>query len=205
MKYDHLNDPEFHECMSIMAEQSGQDTNDFKDKIYSEGLCDISIDQIKQAVWSLIRTRTYASFPKIAEIRDIVGGKVEDNAEVQATAVIQAIRRYGSARSVVFDDPVTMAVIHQGFGGWQKICSELMEDEFQYFIKDFSRHYIAFKRTNVHHYGVLPGYADPVGKGPALIGDAKKAELVLAMGGTEITKKTPVISMIGYLADRMVA
>lgn len=190
MKFEHLQDERFHEVMGLLAEQSGQPTNDFKDRIYAEGLSDIPIEAIQEAAWTLVKTRTFASFPKIGELRDMLGGKAEDQGEVQAALVWQSIGRYGAVRSVVFDDPTTMAVIQQCFGGWQKMCSELTEDKLQWFLKDFSRHYIAFRRSNVKHYGMLPGWADPVGRGPALIGNAHKAQLVLDQGKDEYQRQS---------------
>ena len=120
---------------------------------------------------------------------------------MQATEVWKAIKKYGSNRSVVFDDAVTMSVIQQAFGGWTKLCGELMEDQLQWFIKDFSRHYIAFKRSNVHHYGMLPGWCDPVGKGPVLIGNQQKAQEILEHG--EKIPKTGIGASVLSLVRKM--
>ena len=182
MKFNHNSDPRFIEVMIALGEASGQESTELKEKIYAQGLGDIPIEAIEQAAWSIIKTRTFATFPKIGEIRDIIGGKTEDQAEVQAAVVWQSVQRFGAVRSVVFDDPVTMAVIRHGFGGWQKLCSELMMDQQQWFIKDFSRHYAAFKRSGVVHYGLLAGWADPKGKGPELIGNKEKSAWVLDQG-----------------------
>ncbi len=196
MKHDHIRNPEFHEMMSLMAEQSGQPTSDFKDRMYAEGLADIPMEQLKAAVWALVKTRVFASFPKIGEIRDAIGGKAEDQAEVQAALVWDTIRRFGSTRTVMFDDSVTMAVITRSFGGWQKLCAEMMEDKLQWFIKDFAKHYIAFKRSGVHHYEPLPGWADPYGKGPELIGNKAKAQELLQ----HQEKSTPMGQMVKQIA-----
>lgn len=201
MKYDHINDYRFIDVMAALGEASGQESTPFKEKIYAQGLDDIHIDHIESAAWAIIKTRTFASFPKIGELRDAVGGKSEDNAEVQAAAVWQAIKKYGSARSVVFDDAVTMAVIQQAFGGWCKLCSELMEDQLQWFIKDFSKHYIAFKRSNISHVGLLGGWCDPIGgKGPALIGNQQKALAILGQA-----HELPIVDgfSVAQLADKM--
>lgn len=134
--FEHAEDYRFTDVMAALAEASGQDATDFKIKIYAQALEDIPIEQIEHAAWSIIKTRTFASFPKIGELRDAIMGKSEDRAEVQAALVWESVGRYGATRSVVFDDSTTMAVIHQCFGGWQKMCSELMVDQQQWFIKD---------------------------------------------------------------------
>lgn len=200
MKYDHINDYRFIEVMSALGEASGQESTPFKEKIYAQALEDMPIEAIEQAAWAIIKTRTFSTFPKIGEIREMIGGKTEDQAQVQASIVWQSIQRYGAVRSVVFDDPVTMAVILQGFGGWQKLCKELMMDQLQWFIKDFSKHYAAFKRSGVVQYGMLPGWADPPNQGPALIGNQEKAMWVLEKG-----KETPLIEgfTVSQIADRL--
>lgn len=200
MKHNHINNHRFIEVMGALGEASGQESTPFKERIYAQGLEDISIEAIEEAAWSIIKSRTFASFPKIGEIRDAVGGKAEDVADVQAALVWQSIGRFGAIRSVVFEDPVTMAVIQQAFGGWQKLCSEMMEDQLQWFIKDFAKHYIAFKRSNVRHYGMLAGWADPKGRGPELIGDHQKAQAVLEQGGQSQAKG---IEFIAKIAEKM--
>jgi hypothetical protein len=186
--------------MSALGEASGQESTQFKEKIYAQALEDLPIESIEQAAWAIIKTRTFATFPKIGEIRDMIGGRTEDLAEVQAAIVWQSVQKYGAVRSVVFDDPVTMAVVQQGFGGWQKLCKELLMDQQQWFIKDFARHYAAFKRSGVVTYGMLPGWADPPNQGPALIGDKQKAMWILEQG-----KETPLIDGFGVsqIADRL--
>lgn len=201
MSYDHISDFRFIDVMAALGEASGQESTPFKEKIYAQALQDIHIEQIEAAAWSIIKNRTLASFPKIGELRDAVGGKAEDNAEVQAAVVWQSIKKYGSARSIVFDDSVTMAVVQQAFGGWTKLCADLMEDQMQWFIKDFSRHYIAFKRSKVHHYGLLAGWADPFGKGPVLVGDQQKARLILEQGEKTVGR---IGSTVSSIAEKMV-
>jgi len=204
MLHDHVNNYRFIDVMIALGEASGQESTTLKEKIYAQGLEDIAIEEIEKAAWLLIKTRTFASFPKIGEIRDAVGGKAEDCADVQASIVWQTVTRYGGARSVVFDDPVTMAVIQQGFGGWQKMCSELLIDQMQWFLKDFVKHYIAFKRSNMKHIGYLAGYSDPVRlgitEGPAMIGDQQKCLDIL-----EQAKETPLIGgfTVTQIADKL--
>jgi len=204
MLHDHVNNYRFIDVMIALGEASGQESTTLKEKIYAQGLEDIAIEEIEKAAWLLIKTRTFASFPKIGEIRDAVGGKAEDCADVQASIVWQTVTRYGGARSVVFDDPVTMAVIQQGFGGWQKMCSELLIDQMQWFLKDFVKHHIAFKRSNMKHIGYLAGYSDPVllgiTEGPAMIGDQQKCLDIL-----EQAKETPLIGgfTVTQIADKL--
>ena len=204
MLHDHVNNYRFIDVMIALGEASGQESTTLKEKIYAQGLEDIAIEEIEKAAWLLIKTRTFASFPKIGEIRDAVGGKAEDCADVQASIVWQTVTRYGGARSVVFDDPVTMAVIQQGFGGWQKMCSELLIDQMQWFLKDFVKHHIAFKRSNMKHIGYLAGYSDPVRlgitEGPAMIGDQQKCLDIL-----EQAKETPLIGgfTVTQIADKL--
>ena len=176
----HANDNRFIELMTILAEISGQQTTPFKESIYSRAFEEVPIEQLEAAAWALVKSRTFASFPKIGEIFEFIGGgPVNDRAEVEASKVWQAVRDHGGWSSVCFDDPITQAVIVRGFDGWTKMCSELMEDKQRQFRFDFARMYSAFSRQGMAHYGALSGR----GAGdPKLIGDRAKAMAVLEGG-----------------------
>lgn len=51
-------------------------------------------------------------------------GFVEDKAIVEVGKVLEAVRKHGAYWSVVFDVPVTQAVIARAYGGWARLCYE---------------------------------------------------------------------------------
>jgi hypothetical protein len=81
----------------------------------------------------------------------------------EATKVLNAVKRIGGYQSIQFNDPVTAAVVQEGFGGWPALCRDLLENgakggiEEQWFLKDFAKMYSAFIRQNRRLIGHLPG------------------------------------------------
>ena len=126
--------------------------------MYFTALKTHSIGQVQDALAKVVTSCKF--FPRPVEIIEFIGGgpgKLEDIAQVQADLVINAIRKIGSYRSVGFKDPVTTAVIQQSFGGWIKICLELMETSEKWFRKDFINSYQAYFRQGIKSNGHLAG------------------------------------------------
>lgn len=154
---------------------------------YKRALSEYGIEQIEQAFGYAINDLQW--FPKPVELRKFIEygpGDIEDISLVEADKVITAISEIGYYNSVTFDDPVTMAVITQGWGGWMKIC-ELRDDEIKWFRKDFAKIYKAYSNQGIKSFGHLVGFHEDYninrwpGKvpEPILIGDPEKAQKVL--------------------------
>jgi len=154
---------------------------------YWKSLQDFSIDQVEKSFGYALKNMQW--FPKPVELRSFIEigpGDIEDIATVEADKVVNAIRDIGFYKSVVFDDPVTMAVIAQGWGGWMKIC-EMRDDEIKWFRKDFIKIYKAYLNQGVKKYGHLVGFHEDKNlekypehlTEPVLIGDETKAQKIL--------------------------
>lgn len=171
---------QFGAIMQGLAEDKGVQLSTAGVALKFEALKAFNIEDIQKAAISLMASKKFSTMPSVADfVEHLQGGTAEDIAQYQASVVWQAVRKYGGNRSVCFDDPVTQAVIVRSFGGWQKMCSELMEDQQKWFIKDFVKAYSAFQRRGVKEFGALPGRADPYKcDGPAMIGNQAKALLV---------------------------
>jgi hypothetical protein len=178
MKYQHNKDPRFLEVMAALSEASGHETNELKERIYAQGLEDISIDNIEHAAWSIIKSRTLSSFPKIGELREMIGGKVEDIAEIEASKVWKAISQVGGYSSICFDDATTQAVIQHAFGGWPKLCEETQVDQQKWFMRDFAKFYSSFSRQGLRVTGVLTGRGGLSGDKTKMIGNFEKCLLI---------------------------
>lgn len=202
--YNHGDDERFIYIMAAFAEASGQESTPLKERIYAEGLCDIPIEVIEKAAWQLIRTRTFATFPKVGELRELIGGKAEDIAELEAAKVWKAISQVGGYSGVCFDNPVTQAVIEYGFGGWSKLCGEMMVDQQKWFIKDFIKTYSAFSRQNIQLTGPLLGRGAGTGDGVKLIGNPEAALLIMNTPGQKnLTMVTEASSIAQALISRI--
>jgi len=137
-------------------------------------------------------------FPKPVELRQFIEngpGEIEDIAMIEADKVINAIREVGHRQSVTFDNPVTMAVIEQGWGGWIKAC-DLKGDEEKWFRKDFAKIYKAYSNQGIKKYGHLVGliedhnsirWPDRI-EPPILLGDKNKSQKVLEFDGKKLKR-----------------
>ena len=175
---------------AFMASWTIHKTNEPTDLLieaYWKALVEYDIEQVEQAFGYAINNLQW--FPKPVELRKFIEsgpGDVADIAMIQADKVVNAIRDVGYYSSVTFDDPVTMAVIKQGWGGWMKVC-ELRNDDIKWFRKDFVGIYKAYSNQGIKQYGHLVGYHEDHNlikypervPEPVLIGDESKAQRVL--------------------------
>lgn len=128
-------------------------------EIYFRALDGFTLDEVERGIAQILRTLRF--FPKPAELIDaITGGGVslEDRAVVESSRVLAAIKSHGTWQTVIFDDPVTNAVIDQHFGGWDRF-SELKAKDEKWFLKDFAAVYASFARAGVKRFEALPGQA----------------------------------------------
>ncbi|GEB79765.1 hypothetical protein DDE01_11800 [Desulfovibrio desulfuricans] len=191
--------PRFAAAMMGLAENYGKTISDEGMAMRFQALAQYPVEAVTAAAMSLMVSRKYTTMPTIADfIEHIGGGAVEDIAEREAGKVVEAVKCAGPWRSVAFDDPVTQAVIEQGYGGWVKLCEELTEDKLGWFRKDFARIYAGYRRQGVQVTGHMAGLAeiDAGSKGGdynerlVLVGAPQKALRVAASGNAQ-----PVVSL----------
>lgn len=182
----------FIKATTAMCEVFGKDMSEPGIKLYNFALQDLAIDDVVRAMGKACGTMKF--FPKPVEIREMIQGPIDDIAQIEAAKVKEAVERHGRYKSVVFDDPVTQAVIEQ-YGGWIGIGEQIDEQGLQWFIKNFSKAYAAFARQGIKRFGLMAGVhdTDNAAKGfdkhistPILIGDTAKAQAVLE--GTDQNK-----------------
>ncbi|GFM38299.1 DUF6475 domain-containing protein [Desulfovibrio psychrotolerans] len=187
-----------------LCEAFAKQSSDALPRIYHRALSDFSIEQVERAVDMAVVSLRF--FPKPVELREIITGPaeaLEDRAEVEAAKVIEAVKSVGSWRSVVFDDPITNAVVQTGFGGWVKLCQDLTAKDEKWTRKDFVRLYAAYARQGVEHFGVLAGQAAITNGGnciehnevPALIGNSENARRVAIGAGSATCAALPGVAM----------
>lgn len=159
-------------------------------EIYFRALEKFTIDEVEAGISKACSSLRF--FPKPVEIIEAIAGGsqgLEDRAYVEATKALEAVKRIGTYSSVVFDDPVTQAVIMQHFGGWQMLSEMRVEDE-KWFLKDFAKSYASFSRSGIKHFGSLPGLSSAQNalrgatwqEKPTHVGDREKARFVLSGG-----------------------
>lgn len=170
--------PKFEAIMRGLAENFGDSLSPVGIALRFEALKSYPFDEVKAASLSILANRRYTKMPTVAEFLTYLGGgSADDRAQVEAGKVWMALGSVGAYKNVLFDDPVTQAVIVQTFGGWQKLCRETMVDQQKWFIKDFCAAYGAFSRQGIKHFGSLPGIT---GEETRVIGNPEKAQKVMA-------------------------
>lgn len=181
----------FAEIMQGLAENFGGELSKPGLKMRFELLRPYPLEAVEQMALRLLATRKYTRMPTIAEMLEYMGeGSVEDRAEIEAAKVLKAIGDVGGYQSVVFDDPVTMAVIHGSYGGWRLLCAETAEADARWFRQQFGKTYAAYARREVKVFGHLPGQLEidaAAGESlrtpkPVLIGNQGRARAVLETG-----------------------
>lgn len=190
----------FAEIMHGLAEDKGVQLSAQGLALRFEALRQFPIADIYRAALAMMASRKYSTMPAVSDFLEYLGGgPAEDRAEIEANRVINAVSDVGGYKDVVFDDPVTQAVIFHGFGGWAKMCSELMDDQRKWFVKDFSRMYASFSRSQTKYYGKLTGRGHC--KEPKLIGNPQKAAEILQIGNDQTNKESSIAGLVSQIVS----
>lgn len=174
------------------AEMYGKSLSDALVELYWQGLADVEIAAIEQAIGRHMSNPDTGQFmPKLADIRRMLTGTTQDAALQAWAKVDNAIRRVGTYQTVVFDDPIIHRVITD-MSGWIKF-GEKTEDEWPFVAKEFENRYRGYCNRKLDSYPPkLLGIADAHNMtngykavDPILIGDPDKAQQVF-FGGSDV-------------------
>ncbi len=160
------DDRKFAEIMSVLGEAFDKPPSSMKIEIYFKALEDIPIEKIQEAAVIILNTKTYGSFPLVAEIREAVAGG-SDNLDVRAllawNQAKDAIHKVGHYQSVAFDDPIISQIVRT-WGGWEK-WGDWPAEETKWKERDFIRQYKIYAQAPAqlpdqpdHLVGVADGY-----------------------------------------------
>ena len=173
--------------MSVWSVHKTTDPQEIVLDAYWDVLSEFDIKDVEKAFgYALTKLKFFPKPYELISFLESGPGEIEDIAIIEADKVVKAIREVGQYKSVTFDNPVTMAVVNQGWGGWIKTCN-LMVDDIKWFKKDFVKIYKAYANQGIKYYGHLIGshedhnlqrWPDRV-EPPVLIGDRDKAQKVL--------------------------
>ena len=165
---------QFAEAMAVLSAvfDNGREISRPLIGIYYNALENYTITDIRNAVQRMVKERVYASFPKPAEIVNMISGSVQDRSLEAWVKVANAIARIGNYQSVQFSNPVIHSVI-QAMGGWEK-CGTFREDEMTWKQKEFERLYEIMEKQ-AKHPAYLPGIVET---GNSATGQGRKQEIV---------------------------
>jgi hypothetical protein len=184
----------FDALMQGLAENYGQSLTPQGIALRFEMLAGYEIGGVKKAAFAILANRKYTTMPTVADfLEHLGGGSAEDRGQVEAGKVLEAIRRIGPYVGVVFDDPVTQAVIAEAYGGWPALAEHVGKEESEHwFRKNFAATYAAYRRQGRARYGHMAGRIeiDNSAKGylecirpPQPVGNSEMAWNVLQAGG----------------------
>lgn len=189
---DNADKQAFMAVMTGMAENFGQTVTTAGVALRFEALKGFDIESVKAAAMSILGQRKYTTMPTVADfLEHLGGGSVEDKAEVAAGKLLQVVAEVGCYKSLVFDDPVLMAVVESGFGGWPKLCGECNGKDERFLRKEIAKTYAAYARQGQRKFGHLSGILENENGSagriefipePVLVGDKATAFSVLQQG-----------------------
>lgn len=117
---------------------------------YYKTLEKFSIKEIEKAFSNAIGNLKW--FPKPVELIELAEDShrllIEDQATIQAALVIHSMKTIGSYGNPNFKDPITIAVVNKGFGGWKDLCENQTSDGNHWFIKNFTDLYQSFNNQD---------------------------------------------------------
>lgn len=184
--------PRFCSIVYGLAEVYGREISENGVKLWWGVLSPYQADDVARAARDLMLTSPKMPLP--ADVVKAIAGDPEQKAEVEASKVLDAIKRVGPYRSVAFDDETTTAVVLRSFGSWEETIQAAEEQSEHWFIKDFTRRWKAFYGQGIRKAGKCPGCVERLnsanGHGDreeqlALIGDKVKAKQVAITAGRE--------------------
>ena len=192
--------PAFAEIMMACGENYGTALTPAGIGMRFTALRDYSIEDVRRAAMSLIRSRKYTSMPTVADFMEhLGGGSAEDRAEAAAGKALRAVAEVGRYASVAFDDAVLMAVIEQGWGSWPDFCGACTVQEVKFLRREIARMYAAYTRQGIRRTGYLPGMTEAQNRGagyldqiqpPCLVGDKGKAGALACMDRLELMESS---------------
>src|SRR6056297_1906673 len=110
----------------------------------------LTFDEFQYASEKLVENYKYNTMPRPADFIEQVKDP-DSKAIIAVDKVINAVRDFGHTATVYFDDPIIHLVIKNSYGGWDKLCGELKENELKWFRKDFIKYYKAYNNKKINN------------------------------------------------------
>lgn len=108
--------------LKALGETFNEPVSELRAEAYFFALQDFPIDAVEAAARHAIRHARY--FPRPAELREYVDGRVEDNAEAAWVQLVREVRRVGYTGKPCLPE-TTLAVVAAMWGSWVRLCETL--------------------------------------------------------------------------------
>lgn len=205
--------PEFSQVWLATASLYNAKPNDMAVAIAFRALQKYDLQDVKRAVSAHVRNPDGGQFmPKPADLFRHLEGDNHSRPLAAWTLVEQTISRFGRYETIVFDDPITMRVIHD-MGGWIQLCGIDVE-EMPFRREEFAKRYRGYLNTGLAGHpqkliGVIEAqnakdFPESVPE-PMLVGDTAKALSVYQSGGKRATDSLRLGKALEMLGSNVVA
>lgn len=156
--------PAFARLMYALGDTFNEPVTDIRAEAYFDGLSDLPTEDVMAAGRRAIAECRF--FPRPVELREMVTGSDDDQAEDAWNTMRQLIRRYGylgtdgRGAAPKFPDEATKRAALELYGGWVALCSSLPCDgpEFLGARKAFIASYKAYANRERRNDRALPAH-----------------------------------------------
>lgn len=149
--------PRFAAVLTALGEVYDREVTPTLAGVYYAALAEYDIATVERVAQQAIQTCRF--FPKPAELRELAGGRVEDQAELAWVALLDRFRA-DAWRAALPDDPITQALVRVHWGSieaaadWWARCPDV---ELHVKHQDFVRLYALYAQRPAHERPALPG------------------------------------------------
>lgn len=141
--------PAFAEAMHLLGETYNEHVSELRAEGYFDGLSDLSLAELNRAVRLALRACRF--FPKPVELRELLTGTPDANADAAWGELIREVRRVGYLGTPTFSDERTLLAIGETWGNWAHLCQTLPGEgpELVGWIKQFKSAFQSLERRDV--------------------------------------------------------
>jgi hypothetical protein len=150
----------FAQVMLGLGEAYHEEISDGRMEIYFAALSDLALDDIRRAASVHVRTQKF--YPRVSELREAIGGSVDDRADLAWMELLKLVRRVGYYGEPALPDEVSRRAATELYGGWRALCERLPSEgpELLAAAKLFKASYAAHARLGVRESIALPNRAE---------------------------------------------
>lgn len=143
----------FAQGLFLLGETFNEPVSEVRAEGYFLALRDVPVADVLEAIQRAITECRF--FPRPVELREMIGGRVEDRAEIAWLAVLRLVRRYGypgtdgRGAAPEFPDEASKRAALELYGGWVALCEKLPGEgpELLGVAKNFRAAYAAYVRS----------------------------------------------------------
>ena len=115
--------PKFAEAMHALGETFNEPVSQIRAEAYFDALSDLTLAQVNAAVRAALRSCRF--FPKPVELRELIAGTPDANADAAWGELRREIGRVGYLGVPKFTDERTALTVREVWGSWARLCETL--------------------------------------------------------------------------------